>query len=68
MDRDFAGRDPHYPKTGDKVRVIEGDHVGQVVEVTDVTGSAFAAARKVQVLAPDGRAVWYWPWNLDGSL
>ena len=37
----FAGRSPRYPAVGAQVLVLEGDHAGQMVEVTRITGHAF---------------------------
>jgi hypothetical protein len=60
----FAGKPPHYPEKGECVRVLEGEHADQVVEVVGQGGSAFAVARHVVVRTPGGELVWYWPWNL----
>lgn len=61
----FAGQKPIYPKRGAKVIVLEGEYKGQVVEVVEMAGHAFADFYRVIVRAPDGGLVWYWPWNLS---
>jgi hypothetical protein len=63
----FAGRKPRYPARGTFVEVLEGDHVGQVVEVIKVSGHAFDPILRVVVQVSSGEFVWYWPWNLKIS-
>lgn len=60
----FAGVGPQYPERGARVRVLQGEHAGQVVEVVEQGGSAYAAVRHVVVRTEGGEIVWYWPWNL----
>jgi len=60
----FAGKKAYLPPQGTRMEVVEGDYVGEIVEVLGSGGNAFHPVQKVVVRAPDGETVWYWPWNL----
>ena len=49
------------------VRVVQGEHTGQLVEVIGTEGCAFSSVIGVKVRTSNGDVVWYWPWNLSGN-
>ena len=64
-DTQFGGKSFSYPVVGDSVLIKEGEYSGEELEVVGVRGCAFAKARRIHVLSPEGDELWYWPWNID---
>ena len=61
----FAGKKMKYPERGDKVLIVEGEHVGEVFEVLAIKGHAFHPAYRIYVRGPEQETLWYWPWNIE---
>jgi len=61
----FGGVEAHHPEKGDWVKVVEGQRMGEILQVVLVDGYVFSPAYKVYVQASQGELLWYWPWNLE---
>jgi len=60
----FSGVKVHNPDVGDIVEVLEGDSVGEHLEVVAVEGWVYSLGYRIYVRTHDGIPTWYWPWNL----
>lgn len=61
----FAGKPVPVFHAGDKVRVVQGENVGNVYEVIIVEGNAYAVDKQVYVNVIGDELLWYYPWDLE---